>query len=247
MFRSLPKKTQVFAGFTCFVSGVSLTGCIGGAGGGGTTVTGNSTPVTPLAQIVSVSPGWITQGSTQPVTITLTGQNFTRNATVLLDQSVGSPGDFTTTYVSPTQLTATLSTSILSQPQMFSVSVDQPTTANSVGYSNAINFFVMSANPRTDPSLVPSVSTIYGSPVTAGAQNWLLQMSGENLSTNATIEVNGSARTTEIGGDGVHIDEVWTTDFQPSEIAMAGNLQIVVISDPMIAPSGPTVLPIVPH
>jgi hypothetical protein len=192
-----------------------------------------------------VSPGWITQGATEPVTLTVTGVSFTTDAHVLLSRSVGAAGEFQTTYISPTQLTATLSPGILTQPQMFSVSVDVATPSSSVLFSNAVNFFVMSSNPRTDPSLVASFSSTYGSPIPAGARNWVFQMFGSNLSTNSTIEVNGSARTTQIGGDGVRIIEVTTLDFLPSEMAAPGSLQIVVVSDPTIAPSAPTVLPVV--
>jgi hypothetical protein len=204
-----------------------------------------SPQATPSPQIYSVSPGWITQNPTQPVTITVTGVNFTSDTSVLLDKSVGAAGEFQTTNVSPTQLTATLSTGILKLPQMFSVSVDVPTASSSVLYSNAVNFFVMSASPRTDPNLVASFSGTYGSPIPAGAQNWTFQMFGSNLSTNSTIEVNGTARTTLIGGDGVRITEVTTLDFLASEMAMPGSLQIVVISDPSIAPSAQIALPIV--
>jgi hypothetical protein len=45
-------------------------------------------------------------------------------------------------------------------------------------------------------------------------------MFGSNLSLQSTIEVNGNARTTQIGGDGNQITEVTTTDFLPSEMAV---------------------------
>src|SRR5215472_4458132 len=165
------------------------------------TVTG-STPT-----LTAISPTSAVVGS-GPVTLTATGANFASASVVHVNGA-----SRTTAFVSSTQLTATLTASDTSTAGSLSITVNTPGS----GTSGSLTFTVTNA--------APSLTSISPSTATAGGPGFTLTANGSNFVNGATVQVNGSNRTTTF----VSAAQL-TAAIPASDIASAGTLSIGVVN-----------------
>ena len=148
---------------------------------------GDSAPLTftvtenPKPTLTSISPNTVPGGS--PATlITLTGTNFVAGSKAKFGATV-----LTTTFVSATQLTATIPASLLTTPGAFNVLVTNPAPGG--GDSNAVTFTVTN-NPA------PSLTSMTPSQATAGAADTTVTLTGAKFVKTSIGKFNGVALTT---------------------------------------------------
>jgi hypothetical protein len=166
--------------------------------GGGTSNAVNFTVNNPVPTITTLSPTSATAGGAQ-FNLTVNGTNFVSTSTV---QWNGNPR--TTTYVSATQLTATILLGDIATGGTFPVTVANPTPGG--GTSNAVNFTVN--NP------VPTVTTLSPNSATVGGVQFILTVNGTNFINGvSTVRWNGSSRTT-----------TWVSATQVTAIILAGDI-----------------------
>jgi photosystem II stability/assembly factor-like uncharacterized protein len=179
---------------TTFVSSTELTAIVPAtdvANAGTATVTvssgGNtSNPFTftinnPVPAATSLSPASAIAGGAS-FTLTVTGTNFVSTSTVNWNGSAR-----TTTFVSATQVKATINASDIATAGTANVSVTNPAPGG--GTSGNVSFAINNA--------VPTVTTISPSSKTEGAASFSLTVNGTGFVKGATVNWNGSARTTK--------------------------------------------------
>ncbi len=162
-----------------FCASVLLSGCGGGggdAGGGG----GNASTPNPIPSISSLSPASATEGSSA-FTLTVNGTNFIAGSMVEWNGS-----SRTTTYVSASQLTASITAADLGNSGTIPVTVVNPAPGG--GTSAVANI------PVNNPS--PSLASVAPAAVVAGGSAFTLTITGSNFSPNSSVLWNGSSRTT---------------------------------------------------
>ena len=215
---------------TTFVSGTQLTvelsaGDLAQPGNPGLTVsnasegnwTSNEVKLSISAGVPTLSgmsPTSATAG-TGPITLSVTGSSFGASSVVQVNGSAR-----TTTFVSSTQLTATLTAADLANAGLLSITVTTP----SVGTSGSLTFTVNNG--------VPSLSSLSPAGALVGSSGFTLTVNGGNFVSTSVVQVNGSARTTTF----VSATRV-TAAIPSSDLTTAGNLAITV-SNP--APGGGT-------
>ena len=190
------------------------------APGGGTaapsvtfTVTANSNPSPTLA---SISPSQVAAGGAAFI-LTVNGSNFVSNSTVTVGGS-----SRTTTFVSPTQLTANIPSTDIASVGTLQITVVNPAPGG--GTSNAIALTVSNPNPN------PTITTISPSSVIAGSASFTLVVNGSNFVSNSSITVQGLATTTNF----VSANQL-TTSISPTPAA--GTYSVTVVNP---APGGGT-------
>ncbi len=152
--------------------------------GGGTssaqtfTITANN----PLPTLTSLSPNSATAGSGTFI-VTATGTNFLNNSAIRWNGVA-----LTTTYVSATQLTASVPASNISAVGSASVTIFTPLPGG--GTSNALTFSITSTNP------LPVLTSISPNTATAGSGSFTMLANGSNFVTTSVIKWNGVALTT---------------------------------------------------
>ncbi len=175
-------------------------------------------PPNPVPAVTSLSPATAVSGGAAFI-LTVTGTNFVPGATVQWNGSNRS-----TTFVSATQLTAAITASDIASAGTAQVSVFNPAPGG--GASNALTFTIAAAVSNPTPilnSLTPSTA-LPGSPA------FTLTLTGSNFISGATVQWNGSNRsTTFLSGTQL------TAAIAASDIATAGTAQVTVFNP---APGG---------
>ena len=136
----------------------------------------------PAPTTTSISPSSAYAGDPN-FTLTVNGTNFNSGSVVAWN---GTP--HTTTYVSSTQLTATITASDISYAQTTPVTV---VNNNPYQASNAQYFTVSVAN-----NPVPTTTSITPTSKTVGDSGFTLTVNGTNFISGSTVYFNGTARTT---------------------------------------------------
>ena len=180
--------------------------------GGWVSGVANLTVLATAPILTSISPASAVAGS-GPITLTATGSNFTTTSMVQVNGANRS-----TSFVSSTQLTATLTAGDLANAGSLSITV---TTASS-GTSAPLTFTVN--NP------VPSLASISPSTAAAGGAAFTLTVSGSNFVNGSVVQVNGSSRSTAFVS-GTQL----SASIPASDLASAGTLSITVVNP---APGG---------
>ncbi len=142
----------------------------------------NATPSNTAPAVTRITPWFALQNASQ-LTLTVNGSNFNASATVNWGGSAR-----TTTYVSPTQVTATIPSSDFTSTGTPSVTV-ATSTPSPGGTSNGLTFTVSATNPSPT---VTSVSPTWGS---AGGSAFTITVSGTNFVATSSVNWAGSART----------------------------------------------------
>ena len=162
----------------------------------------NAVPIT-----TSISPNSALAGSAG-FTLTVNGNNFMSSSSVIFNGSARS-----TTYISSTQLTASIFASDVANAGTFSVTVSNPAPGG--GTSNPQTFTVYNVNP--------TVNSISPSSITAGSGAFTLTVNGNNFNSGSSVSFNGSARSTTF------ISSTQLTAFIPaSDISNSGSFNVTV-------------------
>jgi outer membrane protein assembly factor BamB len=133
--------------------------------------------------LTSISPSAVVAGAAS-LTLTLTGSSFSKDSIVVLNQTPQP-----TTYVSPTQLTATIDAAMLTTPEEGFVTVESSSQANAQVSQN-VQLLVLAPGPNpTVTGLAPS-STIVGSP------GFTLTVNGANFTIGSVVLWGGTPLAT---------------------------------------------------
>ncbi|NOT54591.1 MAG: hypothetical protein HOP18_08305 [Deltaproteobacteria bacterium] len=146
-------------------------------------LSGGEPPPAPVPTMTTISPTWATAG-TAGVTLTIDGTNFISGALGSVARWNGV--NLATQYVSPTQLTATLSAVDLGSSGTAAVTVFNPAPGG--GTSGAQQFTVIAP--------VPTTTTLSPTTVTAGSAAFTLTVTGTNFIRNSVVRWNGADRAT---------------------------------------------------
>jgi YVTN family beta-propeller protein len=220
---------------TTFVSGTQLTATVpvgdiaapGSASvtvfnptpGGGTssalTFTINAAVSNPAPTLAMISPTSATAGGAA-FTLTVTGTGFVSNMSVIKWNGTG----LTTTFVSATQLTATVPVGDIAAPGSASVTVFNPTPGG--GTSSALTFTINAA--ASNPA--PTLATISPTSATAGGAAFTLMVTGTGFVNNmSVVKWNGVALATAFGS-GTQL----TATVPVGDIATAGTASVTVFN-----------------
>lgn len=156
---------------------------ISGCGGGGSGASGGSgggggTTATTLS-VTSISPTTLPAGS-GAFSLTVNGSGFVSSSVVQVSGSAES-----TTYVSSTQLTATVPASQITKGALLGVIVMNGTVSSS---GTPVNLEI--DNP------VPTITSINPNSEAAGISSAVVAVTGTGFDPSTVIDVNGSSRTT---------------------------------------------------
>jgi hypothetical protein len=128
----------------------------------------------------------------------------------------GAP--LTTTFVSPTQLTAQITNLQILTAGCNGVSVYTYTGGGTEIFSPAVSFLVSSTN-------APAICSLSPSSVVAGASDFTVTVSGGSFATNSTVRWNNSARTTTFVNANTVLAQIKAAD-----VARAGVEPITVVN-----------------
>ena len=151
--------------------------------GGGTSNGQTFTVNNPVPTTTSISPNSATQNDPS-FTLTVNGTNFVAASKVRFNGS-----DRTTTYISATQLTATIPASDLTSAGTFTITVFNLTPGG--GTSNGQTFTVVEANPTA-----PTTTSISPTSKTTGSPAFTLTVNGTGFIPSSKVQFNLSDRTT---------------------------------------------------
>ena len=197
-------------GFICALA-LPLTNC--GGGSSSTATTQNSVP-----SITSISPSSATAGDAA-FTLTVNGSNFISSSSVRWGGS-----SRTTTYVSSTQLTASITAADIASAATVAVTVYNPSPGG--GTSSSVSFTVSAANP------VATLISLNPSSATTGSGAFTLTVNGSNFISGSSVFWGGSSRaTTYVSSTRL------TAAISAEDIASAGTVSVTVLNP---APGGGT-------
>ena len=177
--------------------------------GGGTSAGKTFSIENPAPTLNSISPTSATAGD-PAFTLTVTGTNFVSTSVVRWEGS-----NRTTTYVSATELTASIPASDLAAGGTEPVTVFNPAPGG--GTSAPIEFTVL--NP------VPTLTTLSPTSVVAGNPTFTLTVNGTGFVTASVVRWNGSDRSTTF----VSKTQL-TASIQAADVATAGTAQVTVFN-----------------
>jgi hypothetical protein len=177
--------------------------------GGGTSSALTFSINNPLPKATSLSPSSAMAGGAA-LTLTVTGTDFVSGSTVNWNGT-----GLTTTYVSSTQVTASVPASHIATARTASVTVVNPTPGG--GRSNNLIFTVNNPLPKAT-SLSPSSAT-------AGGAAFTLTVRGTNFVSTSTVQWNGAGLTTKyVSGTKL------TASVPASDIKTAGKATVTVMN-----------------
>ena len=165
----------------------------------------------PVPTLSSISPTSATAGGAA-FTLTANGTNFVNGAIVRWNGA-----NRTTTFVSATQLTASITAADIATAGTKPVTVFNPTPGG--GTSSAVNFTVNASNP------VPTLSSISPSSATAGGAAFTLTATGTNFINGSVVRWNGANRTTTF----VSATQL-TASITAADIAVAGTFPVTIFN-----------------
>lgn len=174
----------------------------------------------PAPTLSSLSPIEKTAGDPQ-FTLTVNGTGFIAGSAVRWNGSA-----LTTTYISPTQLTAIVPGSLLASAGLATITVQTaaPGGGTSSGSTFTINAVVLPAPALT--SLAPTTGT-------AGTSSLLVAVLGSNFQAGAIVRVNGQNRTTSF----VSSTQL-TVTLTSADLLTTGTLVLTVLNPDAQASSG---------
>ena len=135
--------------------------------------------------LTSINPSAVLAGGAG-FTLTLTGTNFSKNSIVIFNQSPQP-----TTFVSPTQLTATIDAAMLVTPEEGSVTVESSSQENAQ-VSAAVPLLVLAPGPD------PTVTSLAPSSVIVGSAGFTLTVNGANFTIGSVVLWGGTPLATTL-------------------------------------------------
>jgi len=148
--------------------------------GGGTSNGVTFTINNPIPMITNINPTSATAGGVD-FTLTVNGTNFISASKVRWNGA-----DRTTSYISGTQLQASIAAADIASSGTATVTVFNPTPGG--GTSNGVTFTIN--NP------IPTITNINPSSATAGGVDFTLTVNGTNFVSGSIVRWNGANRTT---------------------------------------------------
>jgi YVTN family beta-propeller protein len=139
----------------------------------------------PVPAITMLNPASVTAGSAG-LMLTVTGSNFISSSVVNFNGVVEA-----TSYVSATELMATINASDIATAGMVPVTVTNPTPGG--GTSNAVNFTI---NAAVTNNPVPAITILNPASATAGSAGFTLTVTGSNFISSSVVSFNGAAEAT---------------------------------------------------
>ncbi len=185
--------------------------------GGGTSTPASFQVRLPAPKITTVSPSSALTGAS-PVAITVTGTGFVSGLSQIYVDEVA----MTTTFLSATQLKATIPGSSLATAGTLNIKVISADPGG--GTSNVLTFSITNA--------APAITTVSPTTITLGSAQTTITVNGSGFYAGSTVRSNGTSLTT------TYVSTVKLTAVLPSTmIASAGSLTITVLN---AAPGGGT-------
>ena len=203
-FRS--PSAALFSGILLASTSVLLTSCGGTASVGG----GSSTTTTPAITISSLTPKEVPAGSTA-VAVTVAGSGFPSDSVIVLN-GVAEP----TTYVSSTQLQATVPAAQLQTGQILALAV----RASGVTANASTGTALQVDNP------IPTITTLAPAATLIGSGSTTVTITGTNFVSGVVATVNGNPRTTTYVSD-----TQLTVTLPATDLTAAGTL-LINVSNP---------------
>ncbi len=153
-------------------------------GGSSNAVTFTVTSSNPVPTLASLSPGNINAGG-PAFNLAINGSNFVSASTVKWN---GNP--LATSYISATQLSATIPQTAIANAGTAGVSVSSPTPGG--GSSGTLSFTIKQANP------VPAIISLPTNSVKVGSGAITLTVNGNNFIASSIVYWNGMALSTHL-------------------------------------------------
>jgi hypothetical protein len=193
------------------------------APGGGNSLSLQFSVTTPIPALSTLVPNSaVAGGAAFPITVN--GSNFINTSVVQWNG-----GTRTTTFVSATQLTATITAADIATVGTSSVTVFTPAInlgggVNPLGLpagttSNALTFTITAPNP------VPTLTTISPTTIGAGGAGFTMTLTGTNFINSSTAQLKGSPRATTF----VSATQL-TAAITAADIASSGTAAITVVN-----------------
>jgi IPT/TIG domain len=205
--RYLCSLSRLAAVFSSVALAAALAGCGGSSGGGGNN---------PVPEISSLGPDSAVAGSAA-FTLTVSGSAFISSSTIDWN---GTP--LSTSFVSSTELQAQISAADVATAGSASVSVVNPAPGG--GASGALLFSILQPNP------LPVILSISPNAAPPGGPGFVLTVNGSEFLSSATVDWNGSARSTSF----ISSTEL-QAEISAADIATAGSASVTVVNP---APGG---------
>jgi hypothetical protein len=165
----------------------------------------------PVPTLISMSPTNATAGGAG-FTLTVNGTNFVSTSAVQWNGSARA-----TTFLSSVQVTASISAANIATAGTAQITVNNPAPGG--GTSSALTFTI------NDP--VPAITSLSPSSTTEGSGAFNLTVNGTNFVKRATVDWNGSARTTTFQSS-IQV----TAAINAADVAAAGTAQVTVTDPP---------------
>jgi 6-phosphogluconolactonase (cycloisomerase 2 family) len=176
---------------------------------------GPFSPISYVPAIQSITPQQVTAGATG-FNLTVVGSNFLPGAAVTFGNT-----SLSTTWLSSTQLTASVPSSLVSTPRTIQVSMTDPGTSGAT--SNSLSFTVTGNS-------VPAIIGLSPASLPAGSTSHTLTINGTGFLSSSTVTFNGvSHAATYISATQL------TIPLTSADLATAGTYPVVVINP---APGG---------
>jgi hypothetical protein len=163
-----------------------------------------------VPELTAITPNQATVGSVGP-TVIVTGKKFVARTVVQLGGAV-----LATTYISPTELRATIPTDKLTAVGQLRISVG--TAPPGGGASNALMFDVINPVP-----VLTSISNPSPPSVVLGAADTPISVMGSNFAPNAIVAFDGTDLTTRFTSD-----TTLTATIPASKLRNAGTFNVIV-------------------
>ena len=160
--------------------------------------------------LTSISPSAVVAGSAD-LTLTLTGSNFSANSIVIFNTRPQA-----TTFVSPTQITATIPASELVTPEQGGVTVESSSQEGADVSASATLYVLQPAPDPTVTSLAPSTAIV-------GSPGFTLTVNGTNFTIASVVLWGGVPVPTTI----VQPNQV-TASISASQLASIGSVPVSV-------------------
>jgi outer membrane protein assembly factor BamB len=135
--------------------------------------------------LTSINPSAVLAGAAG-FTLTLTGTNFSKNSIVIFNQSPQP-----TTFVSPTQITATIDATMLVTPEEGSVTVESSSQQNAQ-VSAAVPLLVLAQGPD------PTVTSLAPSSAIVGSAGFTVAVNGANFTIGSVVLWGGTPLATTL-------------------------------------------------
>jgi len=135
--------------------------------------------------LTSISPSGVVAGAAG-FTLTLTGANFSQNSIVIFNQTA-----LPTTFVSSTQLTASVAAAMLATAEEGSVTVESSSLQNAQ-VSTPVPLLVLAPGPN------PTVTSLSPSSVIVGSQGFTLTVNGANYTIGSVVLWGGMPLATNL-------------------------------------------------